>query len=198
VGALVVYQLPTLNTVLMAAVQGALNSKGQGVLAVAGRAYLSGNMVYAAVVTFVINFFAGSLAMITLPSLIIPGAGALLAAYRAALWGLLLGPSQVSLADVMRAHSGTLLLEGEGYILATFFALLVPIYLFGSRGPRQKAAVADTWELEPAAAESRPGTAWTRFKQAVMINLKGNALVAIVLVLAACYEAFEVISMAGL
>jgi hypothetical protein len=197
VGAVVIYQLPTLNTVLMAAVQGELSSKGQGVLAVAGRAYGSGNMIYAAAVTFIVNFFLGSLAMITLSSMIIPGAGALLAALRATLWGLLLGPSQVALAYVMKAHSGTLLLEGEGYILAAFFALLIPIYLFGSSAPLQKPAVADPWELQPAASEEKASTAWSRFKHAVVLNLKANVLVAIVLAFAACYEAFEVISMAG-
>jgi len=197
VGAVAIYQLPALNTVLIAAVQGELSSKGNGVLAVAGRAYGSGSMIYAAVVTFIVNFFLGSLAMITLPSMIIPGAGALLAAFRATLWGLLLGPSQVTLAYVMRAHSGTLLLEGEGYILAAFFALLIPIYLFGSSAPLQKAAVADLLELEPA-SEEQPSTAWSRFKHAVVLNLKANVLVAIVLVMAACYEAFEVISMARL
>src|SRR5271157_2025376 len=195
VGAVAIYQLPTLNTVLMAAIQGELSSKGQGVLAVAGRAYGSGNMIYAAVVTFSINFFLGSLAMITLPSMIIPGAGALLAAFRATLWGLLLGPSQVTLAYVMKAHSGTLLLEGEGYILAAFFALLIPIYLFRSSAPLQQPAVSGPGE--PAASEEKASTAWSRFKQAVVLNLKANVLVAIVLVVAACYEAFEVISMAG-
>ncbi len=197
VGALVIYQLPTLHTVLMAAVQSELTSKGNGVLAVAGRAYGSGNMAYAAMVTFVVNFLAGSLAVITIPSLIIPGSGALVAVFRATLWGILLGPSQVALAYAMRAHSGTLLLEGEGYILAAFFALLIPIYLLGSSAPPRKAAAADPWELEPVASEEQASTAWSRFKLAVVLNLKANVLVAIVLVFAACYEAFEVISMAG-
>src|SRR5271165_1221109 len=82
VGALSIYQLPALQTVLMTAIQSALTSKGNGVLAVAARSYGSGNIPYAAAVTFVVNFFLGSLAMITLPSLIIPGCGALLAACR--------------------------------------------------------------------------------------------------------------------
>jgi len=206
VGAVAIYQLPALHTLLMTAVQGELSSKGQGVLAVAGRAYGSGNMIYAAAVTFSVNFVLGSLAMITLPSMIIPGSGALLAAFRATLWGVLLGPSQVTLAYLMRAHSVTLLLEGEGYILAAFFALLIPIYVFGSSAPLQKAAPADPWELEPeadlselesAASEKQRSTAWHRFKHAVVLNLKANVLVAVVLVVAACYEAFEVITMAG-
>jgi len=205
-GAVVIFQLPTLHTVLMTAIQGELSSEGQGVLAVAGRAYGNGNMIYAAVVTFTINFLLGSLAVITLPSMIIPGSGALIAMWRAMLWGLLLGPSQVTLAYAMMPHSGTLLLEGEGYILAAFFALLIPIYLFGSSAPVQKPAGTDPWELQPAAdpfelqpaaSLDRESTPWRRFKHAVVLNLKANVLVAIVLVVAACYEAFEVISMAG-
>ena len=98
----------------------------------------------------------------------------------------------------MIAHSGTLLLEGEGYILATFFALLIPIYMVGSSDPLHKAAVAEYGELEPEAPAEQASTAWSRFKHAVVLNLKANVLVAIVLAFAACYEAFEVITMAGL
>ncbi len=197
--AVAIYQIPAVNTILMAAVQGELRGKGNGALAVAGRAYGSGNMIYAAAVTFIVNFFLGSLAMITLPSMILPGCGALLAAFRATLWGVLLGPTQVNLAYAMRAHSGTLLLEGEGYILAAFFALLIPVYWFGWSTPLKpaKAAAVDPWELEPEISEESPSTAWSRFQHAAVLNLKANVLVAIVLIFAACYEAFEVISMAG-
>ena len=121
-GSLVIYQLPDLHTYLMSAVQGEIRSEGKGVLAIAGRAYGTGNILFAAAVTFVVNFLLGSLACISLPSMIIPGVGGLLAAFRATLWGLLLGPSETSLAFMMLPHSGTLLLEGEGYILAAFFA----------------------------------------------------------------------------
>ena len=48
------------------------------------------------------------------------------------------------------------------------------------------------------ASEEQASTAWSRFKHAVVLNLKANVLVAIVLIVAACYEAFEVITMAGL
>jgi hypothetical protein len=184
-----------LQTVLMAAVQGELSSEGKGVLAVAGKAYASGNMLWAAFVTFVINFFLGSFAMISLPSMIVPGSGALLAGFRATLWGLLLGPSEASLARLMLPHLGTLLLEGGGYILATFFAILIPIYLFGQGKPHEKPAECDDFSVAEGA--SAPETRMHRFGQAVLLNLKGNSLVAIVLAVAACYEAVEVILMAG-
>jgi hypothetical protein len=198
IGALIIYQTPELHTAMIAAVQGELGREGKGVLAVAGKAYGSGNMLYASAVTFVINFFLGSFAMITLPSMIVPGIGALLAVFRATLWGLLLGPSDVSLALAMLPHSGTLLLEGEGYILATFFAILIPVYLLGARPPIEKPPVADDWEESQAEGPAEPVTTGQRFKYALLLNLKANVLVAIVLIVAACYEAFEVITMAGL
>ena len=76
-GALIIYPFPDVHTVIMTAVQGEIGSRDGGVLAVAGKAYGTGNMFYAAAVTFVINFFLGSLAMISIPSMIIPGCGAL-------------------------------------------------------------------------------------------------------------------------
>lgn len=74
----------------------------------------------------------------------------------------------------MLPHSGTLLLEGEGYILAAFFGLLVPIYMF---------------QRDPEIGVGR------RYGRALMMNLKAMALVALVLATAACYEATEVILM---
>jgi hypothetical protein len=197
VGSLIIYHLPLLQTVLMAGVQGELSSEGKGVLAVAGKAYSSGNMLWAALVTFVINFFLGSLLMITVPSMIIPACGALLAGVRATLWGLLLGPSQVSLAKMMLPHIGTLLLEGAGYILATFFALLIPIYLFGPGRPNKPATPAEVDEPGDYDVRYKPVTAFHRFGDAVTLNFKGALLVAMVLAVAACYEAVEVITMAG-
>jgi len=77
---------------------------------------------------------------------------------------------------MMLPHSWTLLLEGEAYILATFFALLIPIYLFDTR-------------LE--------GGLLRRFGRVLLLNLTGCVLIAIVLTVAAWYEAAEVIWMAG-
>ena len=118
--------------------------------------------------------------------------------FRATAWGLLLGPSVVTLTWGMLAHTGTLLLEGEGYILATFFALLVPVYLFNSHQVTAKPTSVDEFEAVEPAPEAVKISAWGRFGRAVVLNLKASVLVAIVLAVAACYEAVEVILMAGL
>jgi len=173
VWSLFVYEVPQIQAVLLAAVQSAFTVSNNP-LAVAGAAYASGNVLRAAGVTFAVNFFLGSLAVLTLPSLVLPGSGSLVAALRATVWGLLLAPTFVTNAFSMLPHSGTLLLEGEGYILATLFGLLIPIYIFQS---------------------SLGGSPLSRFGRALMLNLKGNVLVALVLAVAALYEAIEVIAM---
>ncbi|MHC4751230.1 MAG: hypothetical protein ACYTFW_15330, partial [Planctomycetota bacterium] len=169
---LVAYHLPELQFSLLSGIRSQVVDEGSGPLAVAGKAYMSKNILRAAVTTFAINFPLGSLAVITLPSVIIPGAGVLVIGIRASLWGLLLAPSYVNLSGMMLPHSFTLLIEGHAYVIAAFFGVLVLVYLFRK-------------------AEG-PGIA-RRYGKALLLNLKGNLLVAIVLVIAAIYEAIEVI-----
>jgi hypothetical protein len=171
--AVVVYQMPDIQTTLFSATQEDFSGR-DGPLSLVGKAYLSGNIALAALVTFVVNFFVGSMAMLTLPSCVIPGSGVLVAVVRPVTWGLLLAPSSRVLERTMLAHSGTLLLEGEGYILATFFGLLIPAYLLRS---------------DPALG------LFGRYRRGLVLNLKGNILVALVLLVAAVYEASEVILM---
>ncbi len=168
---LVAYCLPELQACLLAGIKSQVTG-GSGPLAVAGRAYMSKNILRAAVTTFAINFFLGSVAYITIPSVIIPGVGVLAATFRAMAWGLLLAPTFDTLSGAMLPHSLTILLEGEGYVVASFFGLLVLVYLF-----------------RKAEGPSIPG----RYGKALLMNLRGNVLVAIVLAIAAIYEAIEVI-----
>jgi hypothetical protein len=170
-GMLVIYEVPDVQGALLVAV-GAQVEDGSGPLGVAGRAYRSQNIARAAVVTLGVNFVVGSFAVITLPSVVLPGIGVLMAAWRAMLWGVLLAPTYVGLSRAMLPHSWTLLLEGEAYILASFFALLIPLYLFD----RQAGA-----------------TVGSRYGRAILMNLRGNLLVLLVLAIAASYEAVEVI-----
>ena len=171
--AAVAYAAPEAQQALLKQIGYAIHS-GKGPLGMAGKAYLSRNVATAALVTVAINFLLGSLLSITVPSAILPGVGLLVAAVRAVMWGLMLAPTCGALSRVMLPHSFTLLLEGEAYVLASFFAVLIPIYLFRRQeGP----------------------TAGRRYARALMLNLKGNVAVLIVLSAAAVYEAVEVICM---
>ena len=172
-GSLMVYLMPDVQTLLLSSVNDALSAES-GPLASAAKAYNSGSIARAAVTTFFINFFLGSLLMLTLPSVLFPGSGVFLAILRSIAWGLLLAPTITALAHIMLPHSGTMLLEGEGYILATLFGLLIPIHIVQS---------------------SLGGTPISRWGRVLWLNLLANFWVAVVLAVAACYEATEVILM---
>jgi hypothetical protein len=172
-GSLLVHELADAQIVLLGKVHEAISTPNN-VLGFAGVAYRSGNIPLAALVTFAVNFFLGSLAYFTVTSIVLPGSAVLFAGIRAFMWGLLLAPTMPGLAHQMLPHSLTMLLEGEGYILATFFGLLIPIHIFQSR---------------------LGGNPLTRFGRVILLNLKANFWIALVLAVAAIYEATEVILM---
>lgn len=164
----VIYLSPQIQWYLLAS----LRMQKTGPLAIAARAYGSGNILRAAAVTFLINFPLGSFASITLPSIILPGIGVVITILRTVLWGLLLAPTFLSLSSMMLPHSFTLLLEGHAYVVATFFAILIPVYLCRRiEGP----------------------TLLRRYGRAVLLNMKGSLIIIIVLMIAAIYEAIEII-----
>lgn len=167
--AFIVYYSPSIQDFTTNLVQQEIQS-GQGMLGWAGRAYASGVIPYAALVTFMVNSFFGAFLYILLPSLVIPGIGLLLGIFRSLSWGLLLSPTTESLAGVMIPHSITLLLEGEAYILCMLFVYLMVRELV--RGE---------------------GSLGERYRKGVGLNMRGFLLVLLVLAVAALYEATEVI-----
>jgi hypothetical protein len=173
VGSLLIHRAPEAQFILLGKVREALATKSNP-LGVAGEAYLSGNIPRAAATTLMINFLLGSLAVITLPSILLPGSGILVAVIRAFVWGVILAPILLTLALAMLPHSVTLLLEGEGYILAALFGLLIPFYI-----------------VRPGLG----GNPLSRFGRVLSLNLKAQVWIALVLAVAAIYEATEVIWM---
>lgn len=172
-GGAVAWLVPPAQDVLLDAMSTALQS-GEGPLGAAGKAYGSGSVPRAALVTFGVNFFFGSVASITLPSLVVPGVGVLMLVLRPLVVGIALAPTLAELSGVLLPHAFTILVELEAYILAGYFALLVPIWLFRCRAGR---------------------TVPSRYGRAVLLNLQGSLLVAVILAVAAVYEAIEVIAM---
>jgi hypothetical protein len=136
-------------------------------------AYSGGQVVLAAALTFAVNLVLGSFAMIAVPSLVVPFSGLLVGVYRALLWGLLFSPTAF-LGAGMLVHWPTLLLEGQAYILAMLAA-----YAQGLAFLRPRAV----------GAKTRKEGYWVGVKRAARVY----ALVAIVLFVAAIYEAVSVI-----
>lgn len=167
---------PAVQEQLLGEVQSALT---EGPLSTVGSVYLGGNLVGAAVLTFLVNLLVGAVLTITLPSLIVPFAGIAMGAYRAVAWGLLLAPTTSQLALVMIPHSLTLLLEGQGYILASLAS-----YVHGMAFLRPQSV---------GVAGHRQG-----YLEGAKRTGRLYVLVAIVLAVAAVYEAAEVIAMVWL
>ncbi len=147
-------------------------------LSIARDAYLSKNVLEAALVTFLVNTLLGSFATITVPSLLIPFVGVVIGLYRALIWGVALAPTTPELARAMIPHSLTLLLEGQGYILAMFAVHVLWVSAFD--GLRQE----DRGFL-------------TGYLAGLRSTLTTYRLVVLVLAVAAVYEAFEVIYLVG-
>jgi len=116
---------------------------------------------------FLINFTAGSLFYLTLPSLVIPGIALLLVLIRGIIWGVI----SSSLYDY---GLGTILLEGSAYVTATFAALLH----------------ARAW-LRPASVPTLGRK--SAYLVGLKINLKLQLLVAVQLLIAAIYETTVII-----
>jgi len=172
-GSVVSYECDSLQIGLLASVRAKL-SGSEGLFGVAGRAYASGNVLRAATETFLVNYLWGSVVRISLPSVVLPGIGAVMATVPAFQTGLVLGPTFDLTPGGILSSSGTMLLEWEGYILAAFFSLLIPIFLF---------------------QKSLGGSVWSRLGRALRLNVQAIGLVALVLAVAAMYEASVVIGM---
>lgn len=144
----------------------------QGPLKAVTDAYVNTQILQATALTFIVNLFIGSFGTITLPSLIIPGSGFLMGAYRAFLWGLIYSPTTAEMQTVLLPHSLTLLLEGQAYVLAMFAAF---VHAKAFLSPRS------------VGAKSRLAGYWVGLKMTAQLYV----LVIAVLLIAAIYEVLE-------
>jgi hypothetical protein len=149
-----------------------------GPLAAIGNAYTGGELAIAIVLTFVTNLVVGALLTITVPSLVVPFSGFVLGASRAVLWGLVFSPPTLQptanqfITGVLIAL--VLVLEGEAYVVA-----LLAAYLQGKALLFPKTVhAAGHWRGY-----------WYGLKQTAALYV----LIALLLAVAAVYEAFLVI-----
>jgi hypothetical protein len=134
------------------------------------QAYTEGRLVMAIVLTFVVNLVLGSLAVLSLPSLLIPFAGILMGVLRAWLWGVLFSPFGGELQAGLLPHALTILLEGEAYVVA-----MLGVWLWW-------------WPVLRT-----PGRRWQLWQYGLILQGRIYSVVALLLAIAAIYEALEVI-----
>lgn len=154
------------------------NGLTQGQFSAMVRSQDVGIILLSIVFIFSINLLLGSVIELTLPSLLIPFSGYLVGSLRAFVWGLIFLPDTLEIS-AWRLLRGALvlillLLEGEGYVLATF-----AVYRQGK---------AFLFPRRVGATTRRQGY-WAGIKDTVRLY----PLVALVLAIAAAYEALLVI-----
>ncbi|MER3406526.1 MAG: hypothetical protein C4289_16295 [Chloroflexota bacterium] len=121
-GAVISARNPALQRALLDNARTALT---QGPLATVAQLYVGGHLIPAILLTFAFNLFVGTFIFLTLPSLTVPFAGVVLGLIRAFSWGLLFSPTNPTIAVAMIPHLGTMLLEGEAYVLAMMGAFVL-------------------------------------------------------------------------
>ena len=178
IGALIALADPQLQRSLFDLAGTGLSS---GPLSSVGDAYHSGSVPYAAAVTFVTNLLMGTLAEITIPSLIFPPWALIMGFVRSLMWGIMLVVPVEGLYPLGRAlpHYLTLLLEGEGYVVAIFACM------------RQIKAL-----LKPKdfGTDSR----MKAYLTSIIDNGKLLLVAALLLAISALYEAWEVMYFSGI
>ena len=148
-------------------------------LGTAGWAYASGNLLLAAGITFLINFGQGTFLVLTLPSLLPIAGGFIINAFRNEMLGIGLSPTTLIFGQSKLLHLPTILLELQAYLLAAYLSVLLLVGLikparFGyeSRGEAYKNLAIDQFRILP--------------------------LIAVILLVAALYEAIELLILARL
>ncbi len=134
------------------------------------QAYTAGQLPAAILLTFLVNLFAGSALFLTLPTLVIPFAGLATGVFRGVLWGILFSPLGGPFGFGILPHVPVMLLEGEAYVLA-----MLGVWFWW-------------WPVV-----STPGKRWSTWWQGLLRQGRVYVAVACTLLVAAIYEAVEVI-----
>jgi hypothetical protein len=134
------------------------------------QAYTEGRLVMAIVLTFLVNLVLGSILVLSLPSLVIPFAGIFMGVFRAWLWGVLFSPFGGELDLGLLPHALTVLFEGEAYVVA-----MLGVWLWW-------------WPVLRT-----PGRRWQLWRNGLVLQGRIYGVVALLLAIAATYEALEVI-----
>ncbi len=167
-GALYTLIEPQAQTALLRQVGAAFSPTGS--LGPVVEAYRTGQLPSAILLTFLVNLFLGSLLALTLTSLVVPFAGLLIGLLRAFIWGVLFSPFGGILPLAVLPHLGVVILEGEAYVVA-----MTGVWLWW-------------WSTLSA-----PGGRWQAWLGGLRLQGRVYTAVALLLAVAAAYEALEVI-----
>ncbi|HIJ66024.1 MAG TPA: hypothetical protein HPP77_08740 [Candidatus Hydrogenedentes bacterium] len=144
----------------------------EGDLSYIGAAYASGNVLLAALATFVNNYVVQTVGLCILPSFVVPFAGVVKNLLSFALVGFVMAPIWTGFVEHYVYHCITMTLELEAYVLASFIVSVLPIR---------------------AVKGLLSGRFMPEFVHGLKVMLSGTLLVGVMLLIAALYEAATVI-----
>lgn len=177
VGAVIAFLAPETQDAVLAVFAQQLKS---GTLSPVSKAYGTGNLLNAAVVTFANNLIYGTISGLTLPSFIFPPYALLMGCLRSLTWGIaFIVPHGQMTLRVILPHLLTLVIEGEAYVIAIFGCLRQAEGLLWPHRLGEKTRIGG-------------------YLRAVTDNIRLLIPVAIILAVGALYEAFELLFIAGL
>lgn len=146
----------------------------EGDLSYIGTAYASGDIWMATLATFFHNYVVQTLALTIIPSFIIPFWGLLKNLLSFMLIGFAMAPIWIGISEGYIYHSITMVVELEGYILASFMVTRLPIRCFKGFFAR---------------------SFWSEYLSGLRVIASGTLLVGIILAVAALYEAATLIAL---
>jgi hypothetical protein len=136
-------------------------------------AYRGHHVLHAAALTLAVNLVAGTMLVITLPSLVVPFFGIAFGIFRGILWGLIFGPTPHGVFHTLATHWPVMLLEGQGYVLG-----MLGVYIHGKAIIQPRSV--------GAAGRVRG------YQRGLVDSLRIYPLIVAVLAISALYEALEV------
>ncbi|MBI4557296.1 MAG: hypothetical protein HY706_06915 [Candidatus Hydrogenedentes bacterium] len=165
--------VPLVNYAAIRGVQGIFT---EGPLQYVGAAYSTGNVLLAAAATFTVNFFMATVAYSIIPSFFIPCWGVIKNLLSFALVGFVMAPIWSGSLRHFTYHSITMVIELEAYIITSFFVTMLTVRFV--RGIRDS---------------SVKGAFTAEILQALRVVGSGTLLAAVILAVAALYEATTII-----
>ncbi|SDE09828.1 hypothetical protein [Auraticoccus monumenti] len=137
-------------------------------------AYAAGDVVQAALLTFLANLLLAAVLTTTLPSLVIPFLGVVATVGRAGLIGMWLAPGSPGEALALIPHAPVVVVEFQAYVLAALGSVIL-------------------WRRTTTYRRRGLPSAWAGYREGLRANARLYPVIIGVLLLTAGYEAVEVI-----
>ncbi|WVW79796.1 hypothetical protein I302_101766 [Kwoniella bestiolae CBS 10118] len=157
-------------------------------------AYENGRVLEASAWTLGVNLLVGAMGCITLPSMVLPFSGIVMMGIRAISWGMIFSPVAGKPDALTVPHLITMLLEGQGYILAGLGDRILARGIINQLGLWWVGKGEGEVRLDEETQEKKKSwISWPGYREGLKDVLALYGPITAVLAIAALWEAYEVI-----